>query len=181
MRVWTPNQILHSVTTHKLAHKHTHMHPHPKITSKPISCSQGFPLFRYLSLCTSVVWNNLILPLRHSSHTPGEQWTLNITQTLRLVLAASMPRLLTGCELKGAAWFYPLAVAVWRSSHCTLPLQPQTGSENGMRHSRVWCSGGWNGHKCWWWGKTTTSLSMDGLCNIVLMYYLCYAKIPPLE
>lgn len=54
-----------------------------------------------------------------------------------------MPRLLAGCELKGAAWLYP---AVWCSSRQTLPLWPQTGSENGMRHSLIRFSGGWEGY-----------------------------------
>lgn len=108
----------------------------------------------------------------------------NILQSLHLVLAASMPRLLTSCKLKGAAWFYPQAVAVWRSRRCTLPVWPHIGSENGMRHSWIWCSGGWNGdiNAEWWEEPPPPPVSpWTASCNIVLMYYLCNAKIPPLE
>lgn len=33
----------------------------------------------------------------------------------------------------------------------------------------------------WWCEEPLPFLSMDGVCNIMLMYYLCNAKFPPLE
>lgn len=90
-----------------------------------------------------------------------------------------MPRLLAGCELNGAAWLYP---------HGSGRLRLQ--SLDSLSLAIIWI---WEWHaafpdvmlwwlrrtfKCWWWCLPPPFLSKDGLCNIVLMYYLCTAKIP---
>lgn len=57
MRVWTPNQISHSVPIQKLPHKHT-APPEIYIQAHRLLTRVSSP--QYLSLCTSVVWYNLI-------------------------------------------------------------------------------------------------------------------------
>lgn len=104
---------------------------------------------------------------------------LNIAWTHHLVLALSMPRLLAGCELKGAAWLYPPAVAVWSFSCHTLPLWPLIGSENGMRHSLTWCSGSWKGHLNAGGGKNRRLFS-QWMASIILCSCIIFIMPRPL-
>lgn len=172
MRVWTPNQIPQSTNTKILEHKLRHICSHLKFTFKLISYLQEYPLFRYLSLCTSVVWYNLIFPLWRSSRAPGKLWT-------KYHVKSSFGFGVEHAKVPGWLCCYP---AVWCARCRTLPLWSQTGSENGLRHSPIGCVCGWGRtFNCWWWEEPLPFLYMDGLCNFVLMYYLCNAKIPPLE
>lgn len=62
------NQIPQSVPTQKLPHTSP-----PEMYIQQLLARVSSP--QYLSLCSSVVWYNLIFPLRHSSRNPGKWWT----------------------------------------------------------------------------------------------------------